>query len=180
ALAEQGHRLEQLLAEIQTTVAETHTTVLDIRAEQQRQGEQARDLYNEVIKLQGRLDLMQRELRPRDSLSIRNDGERHLVKELVARYRSLPEDRRRGMPALINAIGKLEVAAGDFQAAQGDFVSLAGLVGDAPARAEAHANAARAALERRDWDTALKELLQAVELDGARFAPFPLDKYQPL
>jgi uracil-DNA glycosylase len=180
ALGEQGHRLEQLLGDIQTTVAETHTTALDIRAEQQRQGDQARDIYNAVINLQGRLDLVQRELRPRDSLSIRNDSERHLVKELVARYRGLPEERRRDMPALLNAIGKLEVAAGDFKAAQGDFASLAGLVSDAPARAEAHANASRAALERRDWDTALKELLQAVELDGARFAPFPLDKYQPI
>jgi uracil-DNA glycosylase family 4 len=180
ALTEQSARLEQLLADLQTTVAQTHTAVLDIQEEQRRQGDQNRDIYNAVIAVQGRLDLLQREVRPRDSLSIRSDGERDLVKQLVSRYRALPEERRRDMPALLNAIGKLEVAAGDFQTAQKDFAAVAGLVQDAPAKAEAHVNAYRAALERRDWGTALKELVQAVEWDAAHVAPFPLDKYQPL
>jgi uracil-DNA glycosylase family 4 len=178
--AEQGDRLEQLLGDVRIAVAETHGAVLDIQEEQRRQGEQARDIYSAVIGLQGRLDLLHHELRPRDSLSIRGDGERLLVREVVARYRALPEEQRRRLPALLNAVGKLEVAAGDFQAAQHDFVSVAQLVSDRPARAEAHANACRAALERRDWDTALAELRQAVTLEPARFAPFPQDKYEPV
>ena len=179
ALAEQGQRLEQLLGDLQTTVTATHGAVLDVRAEQQRQSEQTRDIYSAVLELQNRLDLMNTELRPRDSLSIRNDGERQLVKRLVARYRALPDEQRHGLPALLNAIGKLEVAAGDFDSAQRDFDAVAGLVADPRVQAEAHFNAYRAALERRDWDAALKEVRAAAQLDAARFAPFPLNKYVP-
>ena len=48
------------------------------------------------------------------------------------------------------------------------------------AKAEAHFNAYRAALEQRDWASALRELIEAVKLDGRRFAPFPVGKYHPL
>jgi uracil-DNA glycosylase family 4 len=178
-LADQGQLLEKLLGDLQTAVTATHDAVLDVRAEQQRQGEQARDIYSAVLDLQNRLDLMSAELRPRDSLSIRNDGERQLVKQLVARYRALPDQQRRGLPALLNAIGKLEVAAGDFDSAQRDFNTVAGLVADPRARAEAHFNAYRTALERRDWDAALSEARAAAQLDPACFAPFPLNKYVP-
>jgi uracil-DNA glycosylase family 4 len=179
ALCEQAQRLEQLLGDIQVTVQETHEAVLDIREEQQRQGAQHRDLYQAVLDLQSRLDLMHTELRPHDSLSIRTDAERLLVKQLVIRYRQLAEDSRQELPALLNAISKLEVAAGDFQAAQKDFAAVAQLVGDPKAQAEAHANAYHTALERRDWPTALVELREAIRLDRARFAPFPVEKFQP-
>jgi len=171
-LDEQGDRLLLVLGEVQAAV-------LDIRAEQLRQSAQAHDIYQAVIDMQSKLDLVNREVRPADSLSLRNDQERALVKQLVARYRGLPEGQRQEMPALLNAIGKLEVAAGDFRSAREDFAAVASLSGDVKARAEAHANAYRAALEARDWDAALAELHQAVKLDAARFAPFPMDKYRP-
>ena len=82
------------------------------------------------------------------------------------------------MPALLNAIGKLEVAAGDFRAAQQDFAGVLELTGEPKAQAEAHANAYRAALEQRDWATAQRELMQAIQLDSNRFAPFPLKRYR--
>ena len=178
-LQEQGERLELVLGEVQAAVLATRDAVLDVRAEQARQSAQAGDVYRAVIDLQNRLDLLNREVRPRDSLSLRNDHERALVKQLVARYRELPDNQRERMPALLNAIGQLEVAAGDFRAAHDDFAAVVGLTGDPRARAEAHANAYHAALEARDWETALAELRQAVQLDPARFAPFPLDKYRP-
>ena len=180
AFDDQGGRLEGLLAEVQAVVTQTHEAVLDIQDEQRRQGEQNRDIYQAVIDLQRRLDLVQREVRPRDSLSIRSDAERHLVKQVVARYRALPEEQRRDSPALLNAVGKLEVAAGEFESAQRDFDTVASLVSDTQARGEAHYNAYRAALERRDWASALRELIEAVKLDGRRFAPFPVGKYHPL
>jgi uracil-DNA glycosylase family 4 len=193
ALIEQADRIELVLLDVQSglavvqetvtvtleTVTASHETVLDIRAEQERQSEQTRDLYRAVIDLQNRLDLAGHEVRPQDSLSIRNDAERHLVKQLVGKYRSLPDNQRRGLPALLNAIGKLEVAAGDFQSAQSDFASVAELVADPRAQAEAHFNAYRAALERRDWATALAEVQNAARLDAGRFSPFPLNKYIP-
>ncbi len=179
ALAEKGEQLERLLEDVRVVVIETHAAVLDVRAEQQRQSEQVRDVYQAVLDLQNKLDQVDREVRPCDSLSIRGDGERALVKQLVARYRALPDGERQQMPALLNALGKLEVAAGDFQSARQDFAAVAEMVDDPAARAEAHANAYRAALERRDWTAALAALREAVKLDAARFAPFPMDKYQP-
>jgi uracil-DNA glycosylase family 4 len=176
---QQGDRLAALLDDLTSMVSATRDAVLDIRDEQRRQGDQNHDIYQAVIDLQQRLDLLHREVRPGDSLSLRNDAERRLVRELVARYRGLPEGQRQGLPALLNAVGKLEVAAGDFAAAQGDFLAVANLVADPTAQAEAHANAYQAALERRNWDTALAEIRAAARLDPARFAPFPLDKYQP-
>jgi len=111
-LSEQGERLEELLGGLRAAVAATHEAVLDVKVEQQRQGAQARELYGAVLDMQHRLDLMSSELRPRDSLSIRSDAERVLVRELVSRYRQIPEGERQKLPALLNAIGKLEVAAG--------------------------------------------------------------------
>jgi uracil-DNA glycosylase family 4 len=178
ALAEQAGRIEEALGSVVVAVEATHAVVLDLHAEQHRQGLQHVEIYRAVLDLQGRLDLVHQELRPRDSLSIRDDRERTLVKQLVTRYRELPEARRQELPALLNAIGKLEVAAGDFQAAQADFRSVAVLVADPTAQAEAHANAYRAALERRDWETALAELQEAIRLDRRRFALFPVDKFQ--
>lgn len=178
-LSEHGSRIEALLGGLQGAVEETRDAVLDVRAEQQRQGEQARDIYQAVLDLQGKLDLLGREVRPQDSLSLRNDQERQLVRRLVARYRALSEDDRGRMPALLNAIGKLEVASGEFAAARADFAAAGALAAVPAARAEAHHNAYRAALEARDWDGALGELREAARLDPARFAPFPLDKYRP-
>lgn len=179
AITQQGDRLRRVLDEVQAAVAATYGAVLDVREEQRRQGEQGREIYQAVVDLQARFDLLHREVRPSDSLSLRNEQERSLVKQLVARYRALPEGDRRTMPALLNAIGKLEVAAGDFQSARADFAAVGGLTRDGKARAEAHFNAYRAALEARDWDAALAELLEAVRLDGPRFAPFPVEKYRP-
>jgi serine/threonine protein kinase len=179
ALAEHEDRLDQLLAEVRGVLAETQHAVLDMQDEQHRQGQQVQDIYQAVNRLLDEYRLQRRELSSRDSLSIRGDAERQLVKELVARYRALPEEQRRQLPALLNGLGKLQVVAGDFDQAQHAFQEAAALVADRHARAEVHANAYRAALERRDWPAALQELLAAVEGDAARFAPFPMDKYQP-
>ena len=73
------------------------------------------------------------------------------MKQLVARYRALPEGDRKEVPALLNAIGKLEVVAGDFDAAQKDFQAVALLEQDNKGQAEAHYNAYLASLEKRDW-----------------------------
>ncbi len=183
-LQQQGERLESLLESVQAVVVETHAAVLDLQSELQRQGDATRHqvdaMYQAVQALQNRLDLGQRELRPRDSLSIRNETERQAVKEIIAQYRGMPAERRRELPALLNAIGKLEVAAGSFTEARRDFDTVAQLVGNDPARGEAHYNGYLAALESEQFDQALAELRQAVACDAERFAPFPLTKYQPL
>lgn len=167
--------LERALA----LLAEVKGGVLDIQAEQRRQGQQIQSLHEAVLRALQRHELAQRDLRPRDSLSIRSDEERQLVRQLVGRYRELPEEERRRMPALLHGLGKLEVAAGDFSSAQTHFQEVAGLVDDPQARGEAHASAFRAALESRRWDDALAELRKAMAIAPSRFGLFPLERYQP-
>jgi serine/threonine protein kinase len=169
--ARQGVRLEQIHQEVQK---------LDVRAEQRQLGEQMRQLHQDVLQALEQHRLQQRELQPRDSISIHSDAERKLVKQLVSRYRALAPEQQNQLPALLNALGRLEVATGDYDSAQRDFQQAARLVhGDARAEAEVHYNAHRTALERGDRAQALEELRAAWKLDPGRFAPFPLDKYEP-
>lgn len=179
ALEAHGRRLEELLDDVRAVVVETREDVLDIKEELQRQGRHMQELGQAVLKALQQHQLERRELHPGDSLSIRGYAERQMVKSLVARYRALPAQDRRRLPALLNAIGKLEVMAGEFEAAQRDFTEVVGLVAAAPARAEAYANAYQAALEQRDWPRALAALQEAATLDPEHFAPFPLSKFEP-
>src|SRR5262249_59784133 len=111
-----------------------------------------------------------------DSLSIRDENERRLVRDLIQRYRALPDRERKTMPALLNAVGKLEVVSGEYEAAERDFRQLRQLVPDGAARAEAAHNAYRAALERRSWGEGLACLQEAGALGAAPVAPFPVEK----
>jgi serine/threonine protein kinase len=180
AMTAQGKRVEELLGELEGALALTQAVVLDIQEEQRRQGWKSSGIYEVVIDIQKRFDLLQNQVRTRDSLSIRGDAERRLVKEVISRYRELSEERRRELPALLNAIGKLEVASGEFDAAQTDFEAVAELVDDPRAKGEARVNAYHTALERRDWNAALTALLDAVRHDDLTFAPFPVSRYRPL
>lgn len=98
----------------------------------------------------------------------------------MARYRSLPEERRRQVPDLLNSLGKLQVAAGDFGAARRDFETVAATAPEPSAKAEVHYNAYRAALEEHEWEAALSQLMIALKLDVRRFAPLPITRYWPL
>jgi serine/threonine protein kinase len=178
-LDQHGERLEAMLADVQAVVVQTRADVLDVKAELQRQGQQMQELGDAVLRALQQHHLEKRTLHTGDSLSIRDEDERRLVKDLVRRYRSLPAEQRQQMPALLNAVGKLEVVTGEFESAQRDFRQLAQMVPDSPARAEAAHNAYLAALERRAWDDALTELNEAARLDPARFAPFPTEKFEP-
>jgi len=171
-LQQHGHRLEEILDQ-------TRVGMLNVEDEQRRRGSNIQELYNFVIRLQHRLNMLHGEVRPHHSLSIRGEDELILVREVVARYRALPAHERRTLPALLNAVGKLEVAAGDFSAARQDFEQLTQLLPDRSTRAEAHYNAYHAALEEQAWDRALAELLRAADCDPARFALFPFHEYHP-
>jgi serine/threonine protein kinase len=153
--------------------------MLALHSEIRHQGELIRKLGEDLYAaLQHRQELNSRPLNPRDSWTVRDDRERQFIKALVARYRALPAQQQEQLPALLNAVGKLEVVAGDFDAAQEDFCKAASLVdGDTEAQAEVHYNAYRAALERRDWTTAFREYQSAADRDR-RFALFDTNKYE--
>src|SRR5262245_34719795 len=153
--------------------------VLDLQLEQRQQGQGLADVYEGVLALKRRYGLHEVLVRPRDSLALRRDGEREQVHELVKRYRDVPDDQQKRLPALLNSLGQLEVLVGEFDAAQNDFDEVAGLVNDHSERAEAHQNTYRAALEQRDWPEALAALLRACALDPEKSEPFPLKRYEP-
>src|SRR5262249_52117065 len=134
----------QRLDEVLDVLGEVRAAVLDLRGEIAGQREEIRQLAHDVLQVLGQHQLERRELRPGDSLSIRNDEERRLVKDIVARYRSLPAEQRRQLPALLNAVGKMEVVAGNFDSARRDFEELVQLV-PTSAQAEAHFNTYQAA-----------------------------------
>src|SRR5262249_39846708 len=120
-----------------------------------------------------------RPVRGSDSLCIRSDRDRHLVEDLHTRFRALPAEQQQASPALLNGLGKLQVAVGDFTAAQEAFDRAAAVAPDARARAETHDNAYRAAREQGNYDAALDELRKALKCAPQRFAPFPLEDYEP-
>src|SRR5262249_21622104 len=116
---------------------------------------------------------------PRDGLALRRDSEREIVQDLVKRFRDLPAEQQRRLPALLNSLAQLEVVVGDLELSQHDFQEVARLVVDPLSQAEAHHNVYRAALERRDWTEALAALRRAVALDAEEFEPFPFARYEP-
>jgi serine/threonine protein kinase len=179
ALDRHGDKLESLLSDVLAVVTQTRDDVLDVKAEVARQGQQMQELGQAVLRALAQRQMESRELRISDSLSVRDEDERRLVKDLVRRYRSLPTDQRKKMPALLNAVGKLEVVAGDFESAERDFREVTQIAGDPRAKAEAAYNLYRAALERRAWAEALESFKEAVTLDAVRFAPFPVSKFEP-
>ncbi|HVS40554.1 MAG TPA: protein kinase [Gemmataceae bacterium] len=184
-------RVEQALRDL-TEIAEkmlgaageVRDAALDLRSEMERMRGDHHELYAKVLQMLEQQEMLQRPVRAGDSLSIRSDAERQRVKDCLAHYRRLPEEQKQASPALLNGLGKLQVATGDYQSAQENFTRVAELSPDDRSRAEGHYNAYHAALERAaledgSYEIALAELKQALRYDPARFAPFPLDQYEP-
>jgi serine/threonine protein kinase len=173
ALVQQGARLDQMLGGLMRKAEEIHDAV-------RRHGEQLEALRQEIALALRKNQLDRGELKLSNTFSIRNDGERQLVRELLQKYRGLPAEQRRQTPELLLSLGVLQAAAGEVAAAQRDIETAAELFQDPQARADAHISAYRAALENRDWKAALAQLSHALKLDATRLAPFPLARYQPL
>src|SRR5437764_7488654 len=100
-------------------------SVLDIQSELHEAGQLYQELYEAVAGLKRRHDLHPCAVRPRDGLALRRDSERELVQELVRRFRDLPAEQRRRLPALWNSLAQLEVVVGDWEAGQQDFQEVA-------------------------------------------------------
>src|SRR5262249_61132056 len=91
-----------------------------------------------------------------------------------------PPEQRKRMPALLNAVGKMEVVVGNFDSARRDFEELVQIIPAEKEKAEALYNAYQAALESRQWEAALTALRDAGALDPERFAPFPQNQSGPV
>src|SRR5262249_31091228 len=141
--------------------------------------EELRRLMLDVLNRVSQIGMQKGEVKPHHSFSIRSEDERDAVKRLLARFRQLPLEQQKQVPALLNGLGKLQFGSQDFDGARQTFVAVAEKVHDTAAQAEAQFNAYRAALEEKKWADALAAIQQAATLDTQRFAPFPLQRYQP-
>src|SRR5262245_27795909 len=119
-----------------------HVSMLDPQAELQRlnsppltNAAEVRALLQEVLARLAPLGMSQGELKPRDARSLRDEDERRLAAALLARFRQLPAADQARLPALLNALGKLQAAAGDFEGAKTIFLEVARAAADTPARA---------------------------------------------
>jgi hypothetical protein len=172
-------RVEDKLATVQQTGEETRSGVLRIEEELRRQGPHYQQVYQMLQELQNKLEVRGKQMRSGVSFSIRDEEERREVKAFLARYRNVSTEDRRARPALVNAVAQLEVAAGEFDAAEQSFQEAATSLNDRKALAEVHHNRYVSYLEKRDWDKALDALLLSAQLAPDRFTPFPLHKYKP-
>ena len=186
AVLDQLGRVEAVVVETQAIAVETQAAVLDLHTTVQQLGglhlANAEEVRSLLVQVQHHLSLagMQRgEVRHQHSLSICGEEERRAVKALLARFRQLPADEQRQVPALLNGLGKLQVGIGDFEQAKQTFGEVAQNQDDPAAKAEAAFNAYRVALEQRKWDEALEAIRQAASLAPQRFTPFPMQRYQP-
>ena len=178
-------RVEEAVAGLAGAAAEIRDAALDLRSEMGQMRGEHRDFCARVLQMLERQQMHQRPVHAGDSLSIRSDHERQKVKEFLAHYRDIPEEQKREAPALLNGLGKLQVAVGDYAEAREAFTRVAELSPDAASCAEGHYNAYRAALEQAGagegpYAAALAELQLALRFDAGRFAPFPPDEYEPL
>ncbi len=183
-------RLDQLADQVQAVgdqVAETHRNTLDIQVAIEGLGThlsgargETLGLLKEIQAQLHRLPASQGAVDPRLSYSIRGHAEQRLVKNLLQRFRQLPEAQRGSYSAaLLNGLGKLELAAGDLKGAEGLFGQAAEAVhGESAAEAEAQHNRYRALLEQQDWTGAKQALERAAALDPRLFAPFDTRKYR--
>jgi hypothetical protein len=119
--------------------------VLDIQAEQHADGQAFQELYEAVGDLKRRHDLHPCAVRPRDGLALRRDSEREQVQDLVKRFRNLPPEQQRKLPALLNSLAQLEIVVGDLESGLHDFQEVARLVADPISRASSKSRRSRAA-----------------------------------
>ncbi len=165
--------LTELFQEQSTTLRQT----VDLLLQQQ---DKIDDLHVKMDEVLARVGMLNREVRPSDSMSIRTDKEAAVVRQLLAAYRDLPEQARQRLPDLLMDIGKLEVLVNDFSAAEQHFKQAAEQAQETGKKAAAHFNAYQAALQRGDFPAAFDDLMAAIRLDARQFAPFPVGKYHPL
>jgi formylglycine-generating enzyme required for sulfatase activity/tetratricopeptide (TPR) repeat protein len=185
ALSELERAVQQVGEQIDTGLAEIAGELHDMRddvGEARDAALQARDaadrLFAQVQELIGKVGLSRRELKPTDSFSIRGTDERRAVKALLETFRALPDDQRERVPELLRDLSRLSFGVGEFDQARALAEHAARTAAEVEARAESFHDAYRAALEQGDWTRALDNLREAMSLTPARFAPFPLARYE--
>jgi len=198
ALARHGEQILSALADVQAVVIETHGVVVETHDIVQRQKEEIQrlaantDKTNEkldklIIMIASKVDNLVIEATKRKDATVIRSGDSTKVDlshrqdglQLLKQIESLPAARRQDL-VIQNTVAKVSHLVGDYTAATRGFQSVAAAATDRTEKANAHSNAYNAALEGKDWTTAVQELVKWVNFDVKRYAPFPVDKYLPV
>jgi hypothetical protein len=113
------------------------------------------------------------------SLPYRAAEDRQNFKVWAGVIHALPAQDQQRMPSLLRLLAWAEWGWGEFLAAQRDFHNLAEALEEPSAKASAYYQAYLCALERPHLTDALYELRFALAYEPRRYAPFPLNKYEP-
>ena len=122
--------LVETVEQIRDATSEIRDHTLDLRSEMEKMHGENKEFSARVLQMLEQQQLHQRPVHAGDSLSIRSDFERQKVKEFLSHYRQMPESVKAAAPALLNGLGKLQVATGDYQSAQEAFTRVAELSPD--------------------------------------------------
>ncbi len=118
-------------------------------------------------------------IREEHSDCMRTQDERRLIGRFLDQYRQLDAETQRRCPELLNQLGRLQVCVGQYGKAEASFSTVAGYCRAETGKAEALYNAHLAALEAREWDKALRYVMDAANMDHARYHLFPWEKFDP-
>jgi len=173
ALTSLGDQFGQVFQQVIQQLERIETSIDGLRVDVHR-------LSDDVKMLLTMVGMLGSKVKPEHSRSIQNTEKIAAVKNLLTKFAQLPPDLQNQLPDLLSGLGKLQHGIGDFDGAKKSFLQAADSVSDKAAKALAHYNAYRVALDKKEWDEALKSIQEAASLDPQQFAPFPFQRYKPI
>ena len=179
ALDDAVGELMQLGNRIYRDVLDIKTIVNELKSERHSGMETVVGIMESVQQALEKIDALSGEIKPHHSCSIHSPEEKLLVKQILRQFRELTVEEKEAFPALINGVGKLEVATGAIEEGEKLFCEAEKVAGNASAKAEVLFNSYQAALEQKKWDMALSYLSQSLQLAPDRFRCIPMDNYLP-
>ena len=183
--------LRQLTANQEAAFAQVGEALAGLDIQLRSQGRHFEDVLDSLGHIEAKLDALSAQIkelaernhvqsgppRPQYAITINSEREQALARRLLEEVRKLPPERQRADD--LSLLGDVLRAAGLFQEAKESYTGAAQQTDDRQVRAANRYKAYLAALEQRQWDEGLAALAEAVDLDAAQYAPFPLHQYQP-
>ena len=182
-LMTQGEELKKLLTETNAVVMETLSVAVESRDNikaleikfDRAQAENSRYL----AAILERIGIANRPMRIGDGASMsRGSKETTEALGILKQFETIKAGNNCNSQ-IVSTAAKVYSSIGNYDEAVKNFRDAATLETDSAKKAEQHYNAYMTLLEKKDFDQAIRELVQAVNLDRKRFEPIPVVKYIP-
>lgn len=182
-LMTQGEELKKLLTETTAVVMETLSVAVESRDNinalknkfDQAQAENSRYL----AAILERIGIANRPMRIGDGASMsRGSKETTEALGILKQFETIKAGNNCNSQ-IVSTAAKVYSSIGNYDEAVKNFRDAAVLETDSAKKAEQHYNAYMTLLEKKDFNQAIRELVQAVKLDRKRFEPIPVAKYDP-